>query len=217
MARGAGKRGGHRPPASDAARKHHARTARPGRRDFQAHAVRRARSRARKRQEGAARAARADHGDRQIPHRAVDGSGAAPGQERGQPRHRAAGRTHRGGQAAGGHDHAHRSRGGRRRHARSRRRRARRRCRGGRRESARGWSDDSSGRAGRVRHPQPPVRSGLFHKEGDRPGKRPRRGHGGGQRDHRTAVGNDRRSTPNPARARATSSSCRSRSRSPTR
>ena len=45
----------------------------------------------RDRQEGAARAARAGHRDRQVPDRADDGSGPPPRAQRGQPRHRNAG------------------------------------------------------------------------------------------------------------------------------
>ena len=77
-----------RSPAADAARRHHARPPRAGRRDFPPHAVRRPRSRARDGQARAPRAAGADHRDRQVPDRADDGSGAAPGAQRRQPRHR---------------------------------------------------------------------------------------------------------------------------------
>ena len=88
VARHPGERDRHRSPAAHAARRHHARAPRAGRRDFPAHAVRRARSRARDRQARPPRAAGPEHRDRQVSDRADDGSGAAPGAQRRQPRHR---------------------------------------------------------------------------------------------------------------------------------
>ena len=100
LARRAGEQPGDRAPAARPARRRDARAAGAGRRDLPAHAVRRPRPGARSRQAGPARAARAGHRDRQVPGRADDGSGAAPGAQRRQPRHRDAGRARRGRQAA---------------------------------------------------------------------------------------------------------------------
>ena len=102
MARRAGEHPDHRAPAARSARRRDARPAGPGRRDLPPHAVRRPRPGARERQTRPARSARAGHRDRQVPDRADDGSGPAPGPQRRQPRHRDGRRAGRRRQAAGG-------------------------------------------------------------------------------------------------------------------
>ena len=129
---------GHRAAAARPARRRDARAPGAGRRDLPPHAVRRARSRARQRQARAARAGRPGDGDRQVPDRADDGSGAPSGPQRRQPRIETPEERSRGRQAAGGHDppeRLHRRRIGR---ARDQRRRPRHRRGGGGRPGARG-------------------------------------------------------------------------------